>query len=596
MDINQSSLTRYKSGKPGIARSSSENKAVSEAARARRGSAATPQNLSQLSLKEGQVVKGQIIDLRYHEVQIRIEPGNQVITAKLSGDIPVSIGQEAVFQITENSGSSLVLKYLPGNQAVGADAMIQKALTASGFPLTEKNRALVLELLQHNMPIDKQTLQTMIKLSHRNPSASPLTLVLMYKNNIPITPENVKQFEAYQQGTNRLLNDISAISKNITELLKNQTELQSREIQNPMNSQPAPNTTNVQVPPEAVNRSDNPALLNTTPTMPEGQVLPPQLLQRAAEQIIRMNSSLIDILYPTTGQAPAEASLPANMAGNNPIPSQGDSVIAIKDVLNPSERASLLEHLKTLPLSEEIKIGVESGTVSLQKLLTELSQSLLQAGSKGITLLQSSEYNLLLENAFLNRWTLRPEEVAAKNPVKELYQNLQQDTEKLTLLLKSIKEEDTFTNLKEPVKNLRENVSFLKDLNQVFQYVPLPMQLKDKQLHSELYVYTRKNSQLEKQDSLSVLLHLDMDHMGPLNIHVQMQQSRIHTKFHTESPEVEQLLKEHLPLLISALSERGYQLQAEVDCTYQEPDFITDLINRDSLDGTTRRYTFDIRT
>jgi hypothetical protein len=205
MDMNQSLFSQLKTNKTGSPRSASEARAMAAAARAKETASGTaPQNNKQMDFREGQLVKGQIIDHRYNEVKIQLEPGKQIISAKLSGDIPLSIGQEAQFQVTEDSSDQLVLRYIP-EEAAPADNAVSKALTESGLVMTQRNKAIVSELLNQRMPVDKQTLQLLIRLSVTNREASPLTLVLMYKNKIPMTPANIRQFEAYQAGTNQLL-------------------------------------------------------------------------------------------------------------------------------------------------------------------------------------------------------------------------------------------------------------------------------------------------------------------------------------------------------------------------------------------------------
>ena len=232
MDINQSSFSRSKLNKPGIARSVSENKAASEVYKTKDSLSTQPVDPKQQELKEGQLVKGQIIDHRYNEIKIQLEPSKQIVNAKLSGDVPLAIGQEAQFLVTEEGSDRLVMKYIPESTSP-SDTTIQKALTASNLPMSERNRALVEELLKHTMPVDKQTLQSLVRLSHTNRDASPLTLVLMYKNNIPMTPANIRQFEAYQNGSSRLLNDIHRITTGLSELFQVDTPSINQELHVP---------------------------------------------------------------------------------------------------------------------------------------------------------------------------------------------------------------------------------------------------------------------------------------------------------------------------------------------------------------------------
>jgi chaperonin cofactor prefoldin len=583
MDINQSSLPGYKTNKQSITRSASGQKAASDSIKTR-DSSSLAQNPRLSDFKEGQVIKGQVIDHRYHEVTVRLEPGNQIITARLSGDIPLSIGQDASFQVTGSSPDSLVLKYLPVDNTAISEALIQKALSASGLTMTDRNKALVTALLDQSMPIDKQTLQTLIQLSHKNREASPITLVLMYKNNIPITPENVKQFEAYRQGTAKIIQDITAITKNLSELFISSKEYPSVPADAPLLKE----TVNrmIQINSKLLDvlfQKENP--LSNLSKVPE---IMPESLPATTE-----NNSTAAAFGLSQEAKTADAS---NAIAVQPAPGSASNITTLGDILRPAEQTALMENLKTFPGFESLSTESNHGSIPLQKLLSFIRDGLLQSDQSALKLLQSAEYSHLLENAFLQRWTVNPGDIAQKAPVQELYQNLQQDTEKLGQLIKGIGEDKDTLRISEPLKNLQENVSFLKDLNQMFTYVQLPVQLRDRQLHSELYVFTRKRALQDKKDDLSVLLHLDMEYLGPLNIHIKMQQNQIHANFYTDNKEASQLLADNLSLLENTLQKRGYQFKAELTASYKEPDFIKDLIEQETSDTITKNYTFDIRT
>ena len=292
MDINQSSLSQYNSNKPDNARSISNQKATSDNNKVKESSS-SPQVGQQQNLKEGQIIKGQIVDHRYNEVRIKLEPGKQIVSAKLSGDIALSINQEAEFQVTENTPNQLTLKYLPPQAGSPTDSTIMKALTASGFGITESNKALVAELLNHRMPVDKLTLQTLMKASFQNREASPLTLVLMLKNNIPLTKENINQFIAHQNGTAKIINDIKNIARNIAEFVITENQTDSA----------------------------------TNPTgIPSGI---PSGYQNTMSQTIQMSGKLINILYPQT-----ETSIPEEQTLNAGKLFSQEELVTLSNALN----------------------------------------------------------------------------------------------------------------------------------------------------------------------------------------------------------------------------------------------------------------------
>ncbi len=606
MDINQSSLSRSKLNKPGIARSRAEHKAISESGRVKENPALSSlSSAKQVGLSEGQMIKGQIIDHRYHEVKIQLEPGKQIITARLSGDVPLDIGQEAQFIVSEDGLDRLVLKYLPEITSP-SDATILKALTASGLPNNERNRNLVEELLKHTMPVDKHTLQSLVRLSNTNREASPLTLVLMYKNNLPMTPANIRQFEAYQNGTGRLLTDIQHITKGISELIS--TALQQ--------GSPKDVTYNLNNALQINNRMLD--LLLTKQSPPASSQIPETkelhaLIAKLEQGTISFEeaANYLKTMYPNTSdkilaeisqsfalrrEAPASLSpqLLASLEGQ-PIEPEG-TLRSIQSLLAPSEQASLAEILRSIPSLNSIADKMMEGTLSTKELFTTLQYALPQLEAFQVEqILTSPHYQTLVEKAFLDKWTITPEKLIDEAGLGRLYDNLAEDMEQLSTLAELEQSSKDFVRLQEPIKNLQENIRFMQDLNRIFTYLQLPVQFKNQEVHSELYVFTRKRALQQKED-LTVLLHLDMTHLGSLNIHIRMEHNNIHAKFYVEDQVARELITDCMPTLTKALGNKGYRLLSEVSKGYEKLDFSKDFIDVSTGEGDVRRYTFDIRT
>lgn len=640
MDINQSSLSRSKLNKPGIARSASENKAISEAMKSKDSPSAQPASgTKQAELAEGQLIKGQIIDHRYNEVKIQLEPGKQIVNAKLSGDVPLAIGQEAQFVVTEDGSDRLVLKYLP-ESTTPSEATIQKALTASGLPMNDRNRAIVEELLKHTMPVDKQTLQTLVRLSHINRAAAPLTLVLMYKNNIPMTTENIKQYEAYQNGTSRMLNDIHRITKGLTELiqaegpsvigempgLKQSSLSESVQVSSQPNMISNNNDILSDMPTKDINPitqaltannelldvligNHSPSAETTNPVAGDLASLITQLKQEAMsseetvnfirnhypeiDRLLSEQNQTLPIIYQET-QAPAMIDQLSSLLKQ--INGAKEVIPPLPALLNPQELDSFAELLRSIPSLSKLADGVREGSIQTKDFLKTLQQTMVQMESLGAEkLLASTEYRTLLENAFHDKWTITPEKLSEKDALRELYDNLREDMNRLSALSKleaPLKED---IRLQEPLKNLQENLRFMQDLNEMYTYLQLPVQLKNQDVHSELFVFTRKKA-LQNKEALSVLLHLDMTNLGSMNIHIRMDHNNVQAKFYMDNSDAKQLISEYMPSLTETLSKKGYNLQSEVTESYEKVDFSRDFIEDAVTENDVKRYTFDIRT
>jgi hypothetical protein len=636
MEISQTPLSSNKTSKSRTSFISASSKAaeLQETSRFSKVSA-------HVELKEGQMLRGEIVDLRYNSVRIRLEPGQQIITAGLEGDFPLAIGETAQFQVLQDSSDRLVLRYLPANPQTTADTAVEKALTASNLALTDKNKALVTMLLNHKMSIDKQTLQTMVKLSHQFRDTSFLTLVLMHKYNLPVTEESIARFDAYTSGTNQLLTQVNALTNNIAELLSGIAEANTSDalfyvndtllslleenadakaldlpVQAPLSSilsqeerQLLEEAIKQQIEADSQSCKNNAAVLDnvivkiTDGTLPLSDTIafltdifiPEQVSRHTLENEMNEQADpLIQNSLPLPESDPAAAIIADLIEKYSPA---ADSPMEIQDLLTAQEREYLLLYLPSDSVTDDFKEQIGSGTAKIQDVLQWIKSSLPQMDlSSARELLQSPEYSRLLTGAFREKWTLTPAKLRVKDSVLHLYKDLEEDLKKLDRLLKTGKEITETARFQDPVKSMQENLTFLKDLNQVVTYLPLPIQFKNQDAQCDLYVLARKKAARHPKDGLTLLLHLAMTNLGMLNIHVRMEQKQILARFYTEKPESGRLLSDHMSVLTDALGKKGYRLQAEVTDTYEKSDFVKTIMEQGAEDSNIRRYTFDVRT
>ena len=549
-----------------------------------------------------------------------------------------------------------------------ADQTIAKALAASGLPMSDKNRTLVRELLHHKLPVDKQTLQMFAKLIAANRAASPLTLVLMYKNQIPITPANLNQFEAYQNGNHQLLKAIQSLAKNIVELIETLQKSQepgvsagpeslrnslmaeasltdgsampgTAEQNGTVSAHGASSLQNFHNPLEAFTsaRADGnlPHNVNDiggsyptgTDGLPsgltkldgltgsvvsindpevaapiietDGRVAGSQPLSGDIAQVVHTESGTqTPVVLPAadhkSGSLAESASLGNMKAAQElplgAVPTQGDTSSGIRT-------ADLLHWLsETLAASPDQEASKDIN--SFPKLITGeegLPKSTVQIPAEGTLPELSPEILSNLEGLLRQKWTLTPEQLSDTNSLKELYKKLENDLNKLDGLIKFCRESEEILQSREPVRNLQDNLQFMKALNQLFSYVQLPLRIKDREVHGEFYVFNKKNALQSKKDILSVLLHLDMTELGAMNIHMKLQRNQIQATFAVENPEAGSIINGHLPELIDALSRKGYHLQARVEKQEHPQELIKDLLEQDPSGASVQTFSFDIR-
>ena len=171
------------------------------------------------SLYPGQILRGEVSDLRNTEIVVTLE-NNTIVAGKLVNGSWLAIGETAAFKVNAATQENIVLEALPRADMSLANSTIQKALDEAGLPKTERNQQIVFELMNNQLPINKQSIHQMLQLSLQNKEISVPTLVLMNKLEIPITKENATQFEAFQQNQHSIADKLYDLGTQLSSLLK----------------------------------------------------------------------------------------------------------------------------------------------------------------------------------------------------------------------------------------------------------------------------------------------------------------------------------------------------------------------------------------
>ena len=169
-----------------------------------------------VSLTKGEVVKGEVTDLRSNEVTIRLEDG-KTLHAKLSTAMELSIGQEAEFFVQETNDVLITLKLLSDGDTSFAEAAIDKALEASGFPKSAHAADIVRSLLDAGLPANKEMIQKMMQYSASNKDVELSTLTALMKHNLPVSKENATGLQAYRNFEHRLLGQATTLTSALSE-------------------------------------------------------------------------------------------------------------------------------------------------------------------------------------------------------------------------------------------------------------------------------------------------------------------------------------------------------------------------------------------
>lgn len=522
----------------------------------------------------GQSVSGEVLLRNGSDILISMGK-NQLLQAKLEGNMSAQPGQLLTFQIKHNSSSKIVLTPLFENTS--QDPNVSKALMAAGLPENSVTAGMVRAMMQEGLSINRQSLYQMNRMINANPQTDIQTLVQMQRLSLPITQENIVQFEAYKNYQHQLGESLSDIAEAFTQTFQEITGSGNMEeglgfykeilgiLAGEMEDGAAEGTVK-----EAIQGQEN------------GQA---QQLQQTQGDAAKLGAALED--------ATKDAS-----TKDVPVKNGAEQVMPkAMPELPLEETAELARQLKQAGFPRNLTNAVLSGQISGRKLLGEVEKMLSDENIPDrealYKLLEGKEFKHLLKNEMTRQWMLTPEEVAQEGSVDKLYERLNSQLNRLNQVLSQTGKENT--PLAKTISNTTSNIDFMNQMNQMFTYVQLPLKMQGKNANGELFVYTNKKSLAKKEGSVSALLHLDMEHLGSVDVHVTLNNQKVSTKFYLKDDSVLDFIAQNIDKLNKRLESRGYSATAEFINREEDTNVMEEILKQDKNISMLSGYSFDAR-
>ena len=570
-----------------------------------------------VTLTKGEIVKGEVTDLRSNEVTVRLEDG-KTLHARLSTAMELSIGQEAEFFVQETNDVLITLKLLSDGDSSFTESAIDKALEAAGFPKSANAVNIVRSLLNAGLPANKEMIQKMMQYSAANKGVDLSTLTALIKNNLPVTKENVTGLQSYRNFEHRLVGQAATLTSALAEAL--QFGEATPEFVRDLLTQFFGDKTSVST------DLTGSALLTSGENLVDGEVsatigttdMPHTasvLSAPTGESIAAFPTEAKELLLQSEALSTSlSETLDANIAsfGNSEQPvdatptqtqevARFDETMPLKTILTETEYRNLGDTLAKLsPDSLEFQMlnhDYTSEKLTANQLFTVLSKQAPSHSARDTAALfkENPILSSLFEKTLLGRFVLTPEDLTKEDAVKDFYERTKETLSSLTDLASSSAGESTaLKNAADIGTKMQDNIQFMNTLNQLFPYVQLPLKLTEQLTHGELYVYAKKKDLSAETKEVSILLHLDMDSLGPTDVHLTLLQQNVTAKFYLTDQNAQELVSEELPSLTEALQKKGYTLNAHVMQREKEPDIVTDFMDGgDSV--SMKRFRFDIR-
>lgn len=564
------------------------------------------------SLIPGTTIQGEIIAKNGNEVQIRIDK-DTVLQARLEQDVNVEEGQNIRFQV-KNNGTTLTLSPLLTNTAQADN--VYKALQMAGLPINESTVAMTDEMMKLGMSIDSRSLQNMFKDVVTHTDASATDVVFLHKMDMPLTESNLRQIQNYTE----LQHEVVKGMQDVTDALQG--------LINGTGGADVAAGVDIAAGADITAGADG----VDANTLTQYQNLVKELI---SDTLMGMLPYGAGAAGDVTGGNPAGGITGADLAGEVPADGISGDVLAagisgadlvgealadapmsgnaalIKGVLQDAAFSELLNNglfteeeaagflKEAAGLLTEKGITLSGNTASeMMKALLDITAGNTQEAESLQRLFSGKVWKNLLEGTVKTQWSLTPETLPKEGEVGKVYEKIVKSLHILNETLQQSGAQNTA--LQESITNLSENIDFMNQLNQMYTYVQLPLKMQNGEKNGELYVFTNKRSLAEKDGEVSTLLHLTMEHLGPLDVYVKMNQGKVSTEFTVEKEETLLFLEKNMSILTDRLQKRGYDISCKMKVKDEagEPENPVERLLTEKQNGVVSahaQYAFDVR-
>lgn len=493
------------------------------------------------SLSPGDVFAGDIMDSSSNGVTISL-PDGKSFTAALLNNSSYNIGDRVQFVVQDNNGGNVLLKALSVSESAKGNTFIQNALDMAGLPATDRNLELVESMMRNSMSLNKETLLEMAKLSNQYSNYPVNDVVSLSKLDINVTAENLKAFENYSNYNNEINTSLNDLSAGISESMDSFKALS--DISNLFGS--------------SVNDGNN-----------------------------LTDSSLSANTDANSANALSET-LSSDKSGK-----LADLKNGILNAFDGINNDSLSKELNGFISQNEGKSSTELLS-NLSKFLDNIKSNLgmddLAEKAVMKKLFSNSSVKQLVSDTIDEYFKMNPKDIEKDGAVKE---HIAKTLNKLNDI-SDFANKNNIPQVNDTAANIRNNLEFLNNLNQFVAVSQVPLRNIGDGGEGELYVYKRKKG--EDDGTLKAFLHLDMEHLGPVDVYVTLKDTNVATNFCVGDVSVLDFLEEHMDELTARLNDLGYNVTTHVtDNEDTSWEFGKEIIAPELPVAQIKRFSFDMK-
>ncbi len=495
-------------------------------------------------LTAGDTIQGQLVSKDGNTIELLLGD-NARLTTMLEQDMNLSLGQLMSFEVRSNQGGQLTLRPLFAN--LSNSTTIMNALDAAGIAASDSTVKMVDTLMQNGMPINKDMLQTINRELTMYPDADIKDIVMLHKMDIPVNDANVRQMHLYNNNNQWMLENVSDSATQLTDVLTSALSEGGQGIKNILSG-----LKELLIPGEEAVTAEGNVLTEEAGANEAGNAGEASAQMQAdgnannVTQVSVNSEQVTDSIKQDVNIANAVTSIPDTNAeeaeaGSKLISNNGEN--GGDKITEPSiNKFNVFDKLNNADPAELARPEIKA---QIKNAITEL----------------------LKDNFLMN-----PKDIKEEKFVQKYYErtmNLAEGLERL--MAENGKGESEFAR---SMTGMKENTTFMNHINDMYNYVQLPLKMNEMQANGDLYVYARKKGRNAggEDGKLTALLHLSMEHLGNLDVFLTLSEGqKLNTKFTLEKEEMIDFIASHIDELNARLMKKGYNVATAVT-RKDEPD------------------------
>ncbi|MBP7320076.1 MAG: flagellar hook-length control protein FliK [Lachnospiraceae bacterium] len=561
------------------------------------------------SLEKGSVFEGTILEIKNGQVTIGLANGD-LLQARLDMDLSLIQGGSLFFQVKATDENQIALKPFP--QETSNNPTLIKALQYAGVEVNSKNLAMVSLMMEEQMPIDKNSVLAMAKALIDCPQSDMRSLIQMQKYQIPVSEKNVVHYEELKDHQMNMVKNLNSVMGETANLINRSLEGMNQ----PQNIRQLVELLNVfagEIVPDETEALSPLMTKNDGEILQDGEQINPAtktFVKGEQDQVTTPVKLLTNVLANAQTNAQEllknDPAIPKVLSEANPLLDKSPELVKEGKVI-PDETRQSQSQSQILPGKEVVSLESRLNTILSEweqtqdpKAFAKVVQDLTMALSKG-GVGEASVFNQLLEptkkmfrefvNQLMERSMTTTPESLEKTP--EFFDKLMNQLNHLEGA--ALEMGKSGNALLQTAGDLKSQIQFLSDFNQVYHYIQIPLKLKQQTTTGELYVYTHQKKLDQQKKDLSAHLHLDMEHLGSTDVYVKLEEKKVSTHFYLENEESFDVILNHLDILTERLNKKGYQVTMQVENTGKKINIVEDFIDPTAKVGKVQRYTIDVK-